>query len=88
MTRVLQACLGIALLWPARIRAMGGAIGFVFGRRPECGPEGHVSRRGSDFNGEGFKILWIIGNQQYAGTGILRDGKLAWLFRRRDGSPV
>jgi len=27
-----------------RVRAIGRAIGFVFGRRPECGPEGHVSR--------------------------------------------
>jgi len=34
-----------------------------------------------EVDGEGFKILWIIGNQQYAGTGILRDGKLAVAFQ-------
>lgn len=31
--------------------------------------------------GDAYRIVWRIGNQQQDGTGLLRDGKLAVVFR-------
>jgi len=83
MTLVLPACLAIAFLWPA--------LGFAQSAEPSglYSVEGRNADQKGTYrgevaiskDGEGFKILWIIGNQQYAGTGILRDGKLAVAFQ-------
>jgi hypothetical protein len=32
-------------------------------------------------SGDTFRVVWRIGNQQHEGTGLLRDGKLAVVFR-------
>jgi len=83
MKRVLQACLVLALLW--------SALGFAQSVEPSglYSVEGRNADQKGTYRGEvaiskdgdAFKILWIIGNQQYAGTGILRDGKLAVAFQ-------
>jgi len=32
-------------------------------------------------SGDTYRIVWRMGNQQHEGTGLLRDGKLAVVFR-------
>jgi hypothetical protein len=31
--------------------------------------------------GDAYRVVWRVGNQPYEGTGLLRDGKLAVVFR-------
>ena len=73
MRHLLHFCLAIALLWPV--------LGFAQWAEPSglYSVEGRNADQKGTYRGEvaiskdgdAFKILWIIGNQQYGGTGIL-----------------
>ncbi len=83
MRRLLHFCLAIALLWPVLGFAQSAEPSGLYSvetrnadQKGTCRGEVAISK-----DGDAFKILWIIGNQQYGGTGILRDGKLAVAFQ-------
>jgi hypothetical protein len=83
MRYILQACCVIAFVWPVLGIAQSGdptGLYSVEGRNVDA----KATYRGEvaiSKDGEAFKILWIVGNQQFLGTGILRDGKLAVAFQ-------
>ena len=83
MRYVLQTCFVIAFVWPVLGIAQSGepsGLYSVEGRNADA----NATYRGEvaiSKDGEAFKIFWIVGNQQFAGTGILRDGKLAVAFQ-------